>query len=436
MRRAPAPRPPRRPVFVPFVRRTTRTASRVAHEQLQRHQARRRQRRAKLRSWRPRQGATHRRLIALLAALVLVFLVVGARLVDLQAIGRDRYAQLGLDQRVRKVQLAAERGSVFDRNGHDLAASVPQQTVWANPRVVTDPAAYAAQLAPIVGGDEASLRDRLSQHDKGFVYVARKVDSATVVEGEGARRSTASASCPSRSASTRMARSPARFSASSAPTTAGSAGSSPQYNGQLAGKRGELQVERDPQGRQLPGGEQRVAQSQRGSDLVLTIDQCLQYQSEQVLGGRSRQGEREGRHGDRRWTSRTGDILAMVNVEGGPRRIIRRRPRRPTEQNRPVAGRVRAGIDEQGDHDGGRARRRRGGPDTVIPDPGSADPIGGTRVRRTSRLHPASMTVADILRESSNVGTIQIARDARQGALRRRPASVRLRPADRPRVPG
>src|SRR2546421_1225182 len=182
MRRSPAPRPPRQPVFVPFVRRTTRTASRATREQLKRHQARRRQRRAKLRSWKPRRGPTHRRLIALLAALVLVFLAVGARLVDLQAIGRDRYAQLGLDQRVRKVQLAAERGSVFDRNGHDLAASVPQQTVWANPRVVTDPAAYAAQLAPLVGGDEASLRERLSQHDKGFVYVARKVDGATALK--------------------------------------------------------------------------------------------------------------------------------------------------------------------------------------------------------------------------------------------------------------
>jgi len=145
MRRSPAPRPPRRPVFVPFVRRTTRAASRATREQVTRRRARRRQRQAKLRTWRPRPGATHRRLIALLAALVLVFLAVGARLVDLQAVSRDRYAQLGLDQRVRKVQLAAERGSVFDRNGHDLAASVPQQTVWANPRVVTDPAAYAAQ---------------------------------------------------------------------------------------------------------------------------------------------------------------------------------------------------------------------------------------------------------------------------------------------------
>src|SRR6266480_7390163 len=182
MRRSPAPRPPRRPVFVPFVRRTTRTASRVTREQLKRHQSRRRQRRAKQRSWRPRPGTTHRRLIALLAALVLVFLAVGARLVDLQAIGRDRYAQLGLDQRVRTVELAAERGSVFDRNGHDIAASVPQQTVWANPRVVTNPAAYAAQLAPIVGGDEAVLRDRLSRRHKGFVYIARKVDNATALK--------------------------------------------------------------------------------------------------------------------------------------------------------------------------------------------------------------------------------------------------------------
>src|SRR5438552_7289200 len=182
MRRAPAPRAPRRPVLVPFLQRTTRTANRVAREQFARHRARRRQRQAKLRSWRPRKGATRRRLIALLAALAVVFLAVGARLVDLQAIGRDRYAQLGLDQRVRKVQLAAERGSVFDRNGHDLAASVPQQTVRANPRVVTDPAAYAAQLAPIVGGDEAALRARLSQHDKGFVYLARTRDGATALK--------------------------------------------------------------------------------------------------------------------------------------------------------------------------------------------------------------------------------------------------------------
>ena len=45
------------------------------------------------------------------------------------------------------------------------------------------------------------------------------------------------------------------------------------------------------------------------------------------------------------------------------------------------------------------------------------------------------MTVADILAQSSNVGTIKIAHDARQGALRPLPRRVRLRAADRARPP-
>jgi cell division protein FtsI (penicillin-binding protein 3) len=405
MRRAPAPRPPRRPVFVPFVRRTTRTASRVAHEQLQRHQARRRQRRAKLRSWRPRQGATHRRLIALLAALVLVFLVVGARLVDLQAIGRDRYAQLGLDQRVRKVQLAAERGSVFDRNGHDLAASVPQQTVWANPRVVTDPAAYAAQLAPIVGGDEASLRDRLSQHDKGFVYVARKVDSATALKVKAlALRGVDFVPESKRFYPDGSLAGPLLGFVGT--DNSGLGGLESQYNGQLAGKRGELQVELDPQGRQLPGGEKRVAQSQRGSDLVLTIDQGLQYQSEQVLADEVGKANAKGGMAIVMDVA-TGDIRAMANVEGA----TPDHPARPApadQRNRPVVDVYEPGSTNKVITVAGALQDGVVGADTWFQTPGQLT-IGGTDYA-DAETHPGSMTVHDIVRESSNVGTIQIAR--------------------------
>src|SRR5262249_31581178 len=153
-----------------------------------------------------------------------------------------------LDQRVRTVDLAAERGSVFDRNGHDLAASVPQQTVWANPRVVKDPAAYAAQLAPVVGVDEASLRDRLAEHNKAFVYGARKVDSATELKVKALAIPGVDFVPESK-----------RFypdGSLAAPVLGfvgtdnnGLAGLESQYDHRVAGKRGVLQVERDPQGR-------------------------------------------------------------------------------------------------------------------------------------------------------------------------------------------
>ena len=384
----------------PFLRRAARTTRRISHEQLARHRVRRRQRQAKLRTWRPRPGATRRRLIAVLAALILVFLAVGARLVDLQAFRQEQYAQLGLDQRVRKVQLAAERGSVFDRNGHDLAASVPQQTVWADPRVVKDPAAYAAQLAPIVGADEASLRERLSQGDKGFVYVARKVDGPTMMKVKALALPGVNFVPESK-----------RFypdGALAAPVlgfvgtdNSGLGGLEAQYNDRLAGKRGELQVELDPQGRQLPGGQRQVAESQRGGDLVLTIDQGLQYEAEQVLA--TEVGNANAKGGMAIVTDvATGDILAMANVEGGgPGHPARPAP--ADQRNRPVVDVYEPGSTNKVITVDGVA-----GADSVFQTPGQLN-VGGTDYKDEAS-HPSSMPVHDIVRLSSNVGTIQIAR--------------------------
>ncbi|HYV60702.1 MAG TPA: penicillin-binding protein 2 [Acidimicrobiia bacterium] len=389
----------------PALRRAGNAAHDVCRDQLARHRERRRQRQAKLRAWRPRPGATRRRLVALLLALVIVFFVVGARLVDLQAIGRDRYAQLGFDQRVRTVDLAAERGSVFDRNGHDLAASVPQQTVWANPRVVKDPAAYAAKLAPVIGVDEASLRDRLAEHDKGFVYVARKVDSATALKVKALALPGVAFVPESK-----------RFypdGALAAPVLGfvgtdnnGLAGLESQYDHRLAGKRGVLQVERDPQGRQLPGGERQVRQPLRGGDLMLTIDQGLQYEAEQVLTDGVTSANAKGGMAIVLDVA-TGNILAMANVEGA----APGHPARPApadQRNRPVVDVYEPGSTNKVITVAGALQDGAVSADSTFPTPGSLT-VGGTQYTDAD-THPSSMNVHDIVRLSSNVGTIQIAR--------------------------
>ena len=76
----------------------------------------------------------------------------------MQTRSREYFSTLGRDQRVQRVTLAAERGGIFDRNGHDLAVSLDRETVWADPRVIKHPAEYAAKLAPVVGVDELALR--------------------------------------------------------------------------------------------------------------------------------------------------------------------------------------------------------------------------------------------------------------------------------------
>ena len=389
----------------PFLRRAARTTRRISHDQLARHRVRRRRRQAKLRTWRPRPGATRRRLIAVLAALILVFLAVGARLVDLQAFRQEQYAQLGLDQRVRKVQLAAERGSVFDRNGHDLAASVPQQTVWADPRVVKDPAAYAAQLAPIVGADEASLLERLSQGDKGFVYVARKVDGPTMMKVKALALPGVN-SVPESKRFYPDGELAAPVLGFVGTDNSGLGGLEAQHNDRLAGKRGELQVELDPQGRQLPGGQRQVAESERGGDLVLTIDQALQYEAEQVLA--TEVGNANAKGGMAIVTDvATGDILAMANVEGGgPGHPARPAP--ADQRNRPVVDVYEPGSTNKVITVAGALEDGVAGADSVFQTPGQLN-VGGTDYKDEAS-HPSSMPVHDIVRLSSNVGTIQIAR--------------------------
>ena len=74
-------------------------------------------------------------------------------------------------------------------------------------------------------------------------------------------------------------------------------------------------------------------------------------------------------------------------------------------------------------------------PDTVINEVYTSIRVGDKDYEDVES-HASTMTVTDILRESSNVGTIKIANDARQGALRPLPAGVRLRAHDDPRPPG
>ena len=77
------------------------------------------------------------------------------------------------------------------------------------------------------------------------------------------------------------------------------------YDSLLTGKPGSAQVERDPQGNDIPGGERQVSPAKRGQDLVLTLDSSLQWNTEQSLLQGVTCDERQGRHrGDRRRADR------------------------------------------------------------------------------------------------------------------------------------
>src|SRR5690606_3981657 len=52
-----------------------------------------------------------------------------------------------------------------------------------------------------------------------------------------------------------------------------------QYEDLLTGDPGELIVEKNPNGRTIPGGERELEPAARGDDLVLTLDRSMQYEA-------------------------------------------------------------------------------------------------------------------------------------------------------------
>jgi cell division protein FtsI/penicillin-binding protein 2 len=338
-------------------------------------------------------------------AVVLPFTVISVRLFDLQTRDRSHLTSLGVGQRVRTVTLPAERGNIFDATGKVLAVSVPQTTIVANPRVIKHPLEVAAQLAPIVHVDEAPLAQRLSNRATVFAYVARRVDDATAAKVRALHLPGISFQEESK-----------RFYPSglvAAPVLGfvgtdsnGLQGLEYSYDKKLQGTPGAAQVERDPQGNDIPGGRRLVKASQRGEDLVLTLDESVQWNTEQaLLAGVQAADAKSGMAIV--LDVQTGNVLAMASVDGAtdttPAHVDA-----SNEPNHPVWDVYEPGSTNKVITMSGAIQEGVVAPDTVVNDIGQSVTVGGVDYSDVED-HPTTMTVSDILAYSSNVGTIRVA---------------------------
>ena len=242
----------------------------------------------------------------------LVAVVLGVRLADLQFFRSDAYVEYGQQQRTRTVKLTADRGQIFDRNGVELAVSVPQWTVWADPSQVGDPAAAAAALAPVLEMDENWLLQLLSEPDQ-HAYLARMVPDAVSravadLDLKGVYQLEESARF--NPAGPRLGRA---VVGTVDVDQKGVSGLEYQYDGILGGVPGELVLESSQDGRTIPTGARHIKPPHPGADLHLTIDRSLQFEAERAL---IRQiDEVEASSGSVIiMVPDTGEILAMASV--------------------------------------------------------------------------------------------------------------------------
>jgi cell division protein FtsI (penicillin-binding protein 3) len=112
-----------------------------------------------------------------LVALIWALAILG-RLVYLQVVCHKAYQEIANHQQQRIFKLEAARGAILDRSGHPLALSLPVDSVCINPLRVPDTSVAAEILAGVLSVDRQELLARLDEakaSDAGFLWVKRKI---------------------------------------------------------------------------------------------------------------------------------------------------------------------------------------------------------------------------------------------------------------------
>ena len=234
------------------------------------------------------------------------------RLVYFQILDSERYIAHGVSQRMKTEKVFAQRGSILDRYGVDLAVSVPRRSLVADSRLVEDPVLTAKALIQIIGGDLEELEEKLSS-GKQFVYVSRQVEDRFV---------DAVLSLKLPGIYTLKEQSRVRPDGDSVLAIIGRtdidgngiSGLEKSHDEYLSGANGLKIVERGPRGSTIPGGEYSLEAAENGETVVSTLDRSLQFEAEKILISGVDKAEAKGGLLVAMRPS-NGEILASVAVE-------------------------------------------------------------------------------------------------------------------------
>jgi cell division protein FtsI (penicillin-binding protein 3) len=261
-----------------------------------------------------RPDQAHRRVLVVASVLVFWMFAITARVVYLQTFEHEWLRERARVQQQDALETSPLRGLVLDREGRELARSVDTESFFIVPGEISDIARASAQLAPLVGAERSALEERIREARDGnrkFIWIARKLEeeqaeriNALKLEGvyslkEPKRR------YPNGSLA-------AHVLGFVGLDETGLAGVEQFYDERVRGEAGKVFLETDAHRRAYASFEQSA---RAGQTVVLTIDQVIQYRTEQALTGAVERAHAKS------GTAivldpHTGEILALANAPG------------------------------------------------------------------------------------------------------------------------
>ncbi|GAA2100970.1 peptidoglycan D,D-transpeptidase FtsI family protein [Actinomadura alba] len=251
-----------------------------------------------------------------LLLIAFVLSLFAGRLVQLQGIESQQYAQQAIRQRLVKIDLPATRGEITDAQGTKLAMTVEAQAIFADPVMVRpgERQRIVEALAPMLGLDPAKVLKAISTPDSRFEYIVHgvKPDQARMVralgfEGIGTlpeyRRV-----YPAESLAANVIGFVNRDGE-------GGGGLEHGMDRVLAGRDGWQRVEISRDGQHIPMGEDQSSKPVPGQGLRLALLSDLQYKAQQAITNQVR-ATKALSGSVIVMDPRTGHILAMAMAPG------------------------------------------------------------------------------------------------------------------------
>ena len=351
---------------------------------------------------RPPTRLVERRIGLLFAVFLMLLSLAALRATWLGTVKSGSLSDRAVSQQIEDIEDPARRGTIVDRNGVELAVSEDSTTVFAHPFLIKDPGKVAATLAPLLGRPEDELLRTLSARDTTFVYLRRKMDASVgekienlPIEGIG------TVTEPKRVY-------PQGYLASQVlgyvgTDNVGLSGLEYSQNDTLSGEDGERRLVKDALGE--PVSLVETKRSEPGEDLELTLDARIQERTEAVL---SEVGQTYTPQSATAvvMDPRSGEVLALANwprvdannVDGAPD---------SARHNHAVEENYEPGSTFKAFTVSGAIEERLVEPETTLEVP----PEIQVADRTVGEAHDAGggiKSVAQILKESSNVGSVMV----------------------------
>ena len=257
------------------------------------------------------------RIYFLAAAIFLMGIIIIARLYILQVHGYLKFRDMAENQHKAFSELSAKRGEIYLKNGDEkypLAVNRDYMMVFLEPKLVEEKDRAISELSYILNIDRGEIEKKLSNPDDMFEVVKKKISEEEAnkirdLKIKGVKLLPESYRYyPGKELASQVV----GFVGSDGENFVGRYGLESFWEDELCGKNGSIFQERDSAGRWISITDRDKVPAQDGVNLVLTIDQTVQYEIEKILKATMEKHQADGGSILVQEPS-TGKILAMAN---------------------------------------------------------------------------------------------------------------------------